>query len=219
MKKSLYIVVAASLLALLVMPIAFAGAADGPQATSSANGTAALKKQLKGLKQRIAALEAKETPVFPKALPPNGPAGGDLTGTYPNPTLRPGSVKSTFLANNAVTNSKIDEGAVSTDKIATAAVQAPNMGGDAVGASALKGVTAVVGTGVAVSAGQTKTATVTCPGTTMLIAGGYAWLDKEANSIIASAPDEGNPNQKWVVEGQVDAGSNTLFAWATCIAV
>jgi hypothetical protein len=93
------------------------------------------------------------------------------------------------------------------------------MSNDAVGSRALKGVNDVVGQGVAIGAGNTGVATVTCPEGEMVIAGGFAWNDAEANSIIASAPSESDPNQTWVVEGLVPVGSNTLFAWATCMAV
>jgi hypothetical protein len=80
---------AAAMLGLLVMPLALAGAKPS-EATSSASP----KKQIKSLKKRVAALETRQSPV---ALPPNGPAGGDLIGSYPNPRIGPGAIHAAEL--------------------------------------------------------------------------------------------------------------------------
>lgn len=39
--------------------------------------------------------------------PSTGPAGGDLTGSYPAPTIAPGAVTTSALANGAVTSAKL----------------------------------------------------------------------------------------------------------------
>jgi hypothetical protein len=236
--------VAVAILATVATPVARAAASD-PQASSSASS---MLKQIKALQKatavrfaEVAALQAKAAelegrePVVNSL--PAGPAGGDLSGSYPNPTIRANSITSANLLDGTLLGSDFGVGSVQPSDIADHVIGSVGIQNEAI--DRLKLAASSVGTPQlndvdlpvksqedVVGNNEIGRVSATCPAGERLLGGGLEWRTVPANGsspatngvfTIASIPDMANPNQ-WDVVGINGSGSaRALFSFALCL--
>jgi hypothetical protein len=263
----LRLIVALLVAAAIVVPVASAAAGGAPgrtalvarkatkakapaKPTNSAKRLAALRADAESLAKRVVALKTSDAalaaapaapapaPVQQSIEPASGPAGGDLVGTYPNPTLAPHSVGNASLLTNSIGAGQFGPLTLTSQDFAPGSIGSADIADHAIGheqvvvnafdavrlAETFRWPPEIRGPNVSITLapGQHGRATVTCPNETRLISGGFVWknLEGKGTEILNSSP--GPDNQvfnTWEVVGKVMSGGteNTLTPVALCL--
>jgi hypothetical protein len=134
-----------------------------------------------------------------------GPAGGDLSGKYPNPSIGDGRVTSSKLAEGAVNTPKLGEGAVTNAKLGNDAVTSGKIQDGQVRAADLAGLVEQ-SREFEIEKGTVGGGEAQCVGSAKVVSGGFT-----TSPLLASATSSRRVGNGWEATVKNDSATKVVL--------